>query len=158
MDTPRTPFQPMKAKKTPHAYVYRAIDPEENIDGYLAKVIRRDARLHKIYQIAKYDGDAAKCLRAAINAVREFTRDHPLLTRQQIAELPRKKKDTDLPVGVRRVRNQVKGRFYDFFEAEWSPTPNHQKKKRFSVNYYGEDEAEQLAIDARERGVANMRP
>src|SRR5688500_11976590 len=98
----------MKYKKTSHAYVYRAIDKENYIDGYLAKVIRREARLHKLFQIAKHGDDQKRALSAAVKAVRAFVREHPLMTRTEIAELNRSKRDRDLPVGVRRVRNKVK--------------------------------------------------
>lgn len=147
----------MKTKKTPHAYVYRAIDKAKKVDGYLAKVVRRDARLHKLFRTANYAGDEARCLRAAAKAVRVFTREHPLLTRQEIAALPRNKKDRDLPVGVRRVRHKIKTKVYDFYEAEWSPRPNYQKKKRFSVNLHGKAGAKRLALQAREEGVRAMK-
>jgi hypothetical protein len=49
-------------------------------------------------------------------------------------------------MGVRRVFSDVRGRFYYFYEATWSPMPNRQKKKRFSVNHYGESEPRALAI------------
>ncbi len=146
----------MKTTKTKYPYVYRAVYPEEYIDGFLAKVIRRTTRLHKVFQLADYDGDRRKCLEAAAKAAADFAKTNPPISRREMAELPRKKKDEDLPVGVQRVTNQVKGRFYEFYEAEWSPTPNHQKKKRFSVNLYGDEEALALALEARERGLEEM--
>jgi hypothetical protein len=147
----------MKTKRTTHDYVYRVIDKMRHLDGYLAKVIRRDAHLHKFFQTANHGNDRKRCLRAAVRAARAFAREHPRLTRQEVAELPRAKKDTDLPVGVRRVRHKIKTRVYDFYEAEWSPRPNHQKKKRFSVNLYGEAEAMHLALQARAEGVSAMK-
>ena len=146
----------MKAKKTKFPYVYRVVYEADGTDGYLAKVVRRTVRLHKVFQLSKFDGDHEKCMRAAAAESFAFAEKHPRMSRRELAEMPRKKKDDDLPVGVRRVTNQVKGRFYDFYEAEWSPRPNEQKKKRFSVNLYGEDEALEMAIEARERGVEEM--
>jgi hypothetical protein len=147
----------MKTKRTSEPYVYRAVDRENRVDGYLAKVVRRDARLHKIFQIAKYGGNRDRCFRAATKAARAFAREHPRLTRREMAEMPRKKKDRDLPMGVRRVRHRVKGRIYHFFEASWSPRPHHQKKKRFSVQRYGEAEAMQMALQAREEGLGALK-
>ena len=146
----------MKTKRTSEPYVYRAVDKENHVDGYLAKVVRRDARLHKIFQIAKHGGNRERCFRAATKAARAFAREHPRLTRRAMAELPRKKKDRDLPMGVRRVRHLVNGRKYDFFEASWSPRPHHQKKKRFSVNRYGEAKAKRMALQTRKAGLAAL--
>jgi hypothetical protein len=144
-------------KRTSFANVYRAIDKENYVDGYLAKVIRRDARLHKLFQIAKHGNDRNRALRAAVRAVRNFVREHPVMTRTEVAELQRSKKDRDLPMGVRRVRNKVKTKVYHYYEAEWSPRPYQQKKKRFSVNLYGEAEALQLALRARAEGLGSMK-
>ena len=147
----------MKYKRTANANVYRALDKEYYVDGYLVKVIRRDARLHKLFQTAKHGGDQKRALRAAVRAARAFAREHPVMTRAQLAELGRSKRDLDLPVGVRRVRNKVKKKIYHYYEAEWSPRPHQQKKKRFSVNLYGEAEALQLALAARAEGVSLMK-
>ena len=146
----------MKTTKTKYPYVYRAVYEKEGVDGYLAKVIRRTTRLHKVFQLAAYESNRERCMLAAARAAAVFAKANPRMTRREIAELPRKKKDDDLPIGVRRVTNEVKGRFYDFYEAEWSPKPNQQKKKRFSVNLYGEDEALEMALEARERGLEEM--
>lgn len=146
----------MKTTKTKFPYVYRAIYPNESVDGYMAKVIRKNGSLQRFFQLRSFNGDHEKCMAAANAAVKAFLQNHPKLTRVQVAEIPRPKKDADLPMGVRRVTNVVKGKPYDFFEAEWSPRPNEQKKKRFSVNLYGEDEALDLAIKARTNGLAEM--
>ena len=146
----------MKTTKTPHAYVYRAIDETEIVDGYLAKVIRPKYRLHKIFNFKRFGGDEGACLSAARDAVTAFVALHPRLSRKEVASLPRNKKDSDLPVGVTRVTKKIKGRFYDFYEATWSPVPNHQKRKRYSVNYWGEDEARELAIETRIKGIEDM--
>ena len=147
----------MKTKRTSHPYVYRAIDKKKHIDGFLAKVIRRDARLQKIFQVAKYGDDLERCLRAAVRTARAFAREHPRLTRQEMAKLPRIKKDRDLPVGVRRVRHKIKGKVYNFYEASWSPRANHQKKKRFSMDLYGKTKALKMALKARAAGLAEMK-
>lgn len=146
----------MKTTKTAYAYVYRAIGEEERVDGYLAKVIRPKHRLHKIFNFKGFGGDPAACLQAAREAVTEFVALHPRLTRQQLAELPRQRKNSDLPIGVRRITKKFKGHFYNFYQASWSPIPNHHKNKSFSVNFWGEEEAKELAIEARILGLAEM--
>ena len=147
----------MKYKKTSQPYVYRAIDKERYVDGFLAKVIRPNARLHKLYQIAKHGDDPKRALRAAVRSVEAFVREHPRMTRRQIAELNRSKRDRDLPVGVRRVRNKAKTKVYHYYEAAWSTRPYQQKKKRFSINRYGDAEALQMALSARAEGLASMK-
>lgn len=146
-----------KAKRTKFPYVYRVSYPSQSVDGYLAKVVRRDGTLHKVFQLSKYDGKHAECLKAALSAVRAFVKTHPLLSRRELAQLPRGKKDRDLPTGVRRVKHRVAGRVYGFFEAQWSPVPNQQRKQRFSVDRYGKAIALKKAIAARRRGLAEMK-
>ncbi|MEO6568228.1 MAG: hypothetical protein ABIO94_05650 [Opitutaceae bacterium] len=146
----------MKTKTTRYTHVYRAVYPKDGIDGYLAKVIRSSGNLQKVFQLARFKGDHRKCRNAAARAVAAFTKQHPRLSRRELAELPRSKKDSDLPVGVRRVQNEVKEKFYAFYEAVWSPKRNQPKRKRFSVNLYGEDEACDRAIKARRRGLKAM--
>jgi hypothetical protein len=146
----------MRTKRTKHPYVYRVVYPKEKIDGYLAKVVRRSARLQKIFQLSKFKHDHRRCIKAASAAVSAFSEINPTLSRRELAELPKVKKDGDLPVGVRRVRKKVKSRFYHFYEASWSPAPNQQKTKRFSVDLYGEDVARDLALESRMSGLQAM--
>jgi hypothetical protein len=147
----------MRTKKTKYPGVYRVVYPASGIDGYLAKVIRSTGKLQKVFQLSAFAGNHGKCLKAAARAAAMFSKAHPRLSRREIAALRRPKKDGDLPVGVRRVRNQVKGKFYDYYEAAWSPKPNQQAKQRFSVNLYGKARARKLAVKARERGLEEMK-
>lgn len=140
-----------KSDIPPH--VFPAKYPAENFDGYIAKVIRTTGSLQKRFSLADYDGDDERCVAAAGKEVAKFVRDHPKLTRRQLAELPRKKKDTDLPNGVRRVERIVKKMTYHFYEASWSAVPNKQTKRKFSIEKYGDDDAQTLAIEARQEGL-----
>jgi hypothetical protein len=147
----------MRTRKTSRPYIYRAIDRKQKIDGYLAKVVRRQARLQKLFQLSKFNNSHRNSLRAAAAAVEAFVKKHPKMTRLERATAVRQKRDDDLPVGIRRVRNKVKGKFYNFYEASWSPEPNRQAKKRFSVLLYGDRAARKLAVLARKRGLAAMK-
>jgi len=140
-----------KSDIPPH--VYRAKYDDEGFDGYLAKVVRKTGTLQRRYSLSDYDGDHEKCVQAAGKEVAKFLREHPRLTRRQMAELPRRRKDTDLPVGVRRVERAFKKVVYHFYEASWSPIPNKQTKRKFSIEKYGDDDAKSLAIEAREEGL-----
>lgn len=146
----------MKTKATRPPYVYRVKHPATGTDGYLAKVVRGTHRLQKVFSLSEFDGNHAKARNAAGRAAAAFAKAHPRMSRRAVAQLPRRKKDTTLPVGVRLVRNRVKGRVYEFYEAAWSPEPNQQVKKRFSVNVHGRKEALRLALATRKRGLSQM--
>jgi hypothetical protein len=146
----------MKKQTTRPRYVYRAKYPESGTDGYLAKVVRGDKRLQQLFSLADFDGNHAACQRAAARAAAQFIKANPRLSRRAVAQLPRRKSDRDLPVGVRRVRNKVRGHTYEFFEASWSPEPNRQVKKRFSVGAHGRKKALDLAVAARKSGLRAM--
>ena len=143
-----------RSSKTP--YVYRAKYPREYIDGYIAKVVRKSGRLFAVFQLADFEGDHARCQRAAAREVARFLKEHPKLSRQQLAQLPRAQSKGKLPIGVRRLVREVRGRKYAFYEASWSPEPNVQKKKRFSITRYGAKRSLMLALKARRSGVASM--
>ena len=63
-------------------------------------------------------------------------------------------------VGVRYVeeteRRGENEYTYGYWEAQWSPSVGVRKKRRFSVNKYGDAEALRLAMKARRDGVAAM--
>lgn len=146
----------MKKQTTRPRYVYRVKYPKNGTDGYLAKVVRGEKRFQQVFSLVEFDGDHAAAQRAAARAVARFVKANPRLSRRAVAELPRQKADRDLPVGVRRVRNKVRGHTYDFFEASWSPEPNRQVKKRFSVTAHGRKKALELAVAARKSGLRAM--
>lgn len=145
-----------RTRKTKYPYVYRAVYPKEYIDGYIAKIVRKSGRLFAVFQLANYDGSHERCVKAAARAAAAFDKAHPKLPPWEVAALRRKKKDRDLPAGLRRVVNVVNGKKYRFIEASWSPQPNVQKKKRFAIHKYGPKKALALALKARRAGVAEM--
>ena len=81
---------------------------------------------------------------------------YPPLTRREYAQIRRRNWKNKI-VGVRRCIKKVKGFEYDFWEASWSPRPGVVKKRLFSVNKYGDKEAERMALKMREEGLINMR-
>jgi hypothetical protein len=62
-------------------------------------------------------------------------------------------------VGVTRGRTLYKdGRAYCYWVAEWIPAPGMRPKRRkFSVDRYGEAEAKALAVEARTQAMAHLR-
>jgi len=61
-------------------------------------------------------------------------------------------------VGVRRregVRETDEYVYYHYFwEASWTDADGGRQKRNFSVNKYGEDEAKEMAVTARKKGLA----
>lgn len=138
-----------RVKKPKLKYVYRANYPAEHINGYIAKITRKSGRLFKVFQLADYDNNHEKAKKAAAKVAVKFDRECPKLSRWQIAEMKRPKKNPSLPSGVRIVIKNVKGKDYKFFEASWSPKPNQTAKKLFSVGKYKFAGAKALAIQQR---------
>jgi hypothetical protein len=84
----------------------------------------------------------------------------PTYSRREIAEIITRRNSS----GVRGVRIKKSPHiladgeecFYLSAEACWSPRPNVTKKKSFSLDFYGEDEAWKLALKARNDGLLDL--
>ena len=57
-------------------------------------------------------------------------------------------------VGVRLERHVVDGRVYGRYVASWPDLDTGSKRRRFLIERYGKEEALALAVEARERGLA----
>ena len=90
----------------------------------------------------------AKALERAKAAWTEIRERIPVITRQQNAQIERRKSLTGI-VGVRRLTKTTKGHPYDFWIAVWSDSRGQQRSKTYSINKYGEQDAKKLAIQAR---------
>jgi AP2 domain len=60
-------------------------------------------------------------------------------------------------IGVHRVVNRQSERPSSHWMAVWSPKPNTVVKKSFSIKKFGEEEARQMAIEARLAGLRDMK-
>ena len=80
-------------------------------------------------------------------------------TRKQLAKKITSRNTSGI-VGVRFVQESdsrsADGVVYEYWEAQWSPSPGVRCKKRFSVKIHGPRNAKKLAIKAREAGVRKM--
>jgi len=128
--------------------------------GYEVRVMRRGKGYCKLFSDSLCGGK-----RKALQAAREY-RDELVaeladkeITRKQRA---RKKSVRNYSgvVGVRYVEETDshgdREYTYGYWEAQWSPEPGKRKKRRFSVNKYGDEGAYKLALKARRKGVAEM--
>ncbi len=70
---------------------------------------------------------------------------------------PRGSRNETRHVGVSFEEYEVEGRWYERFIADWKDADGRQMRRRFSVNKYGLAEAEALAVEARNEGVAESR-
>lgn len=133
---------------------------ETSTRGYEVRVMRRGKGYCKLFSDSLCGGK-----RAALKAAREY-RDQlieeladKVITRKQRARRKTERNYSGV-VGVRYVeevdRHGDTEYVYGYWEAQWSPKPGVRKKRRFSVNKYGNEEATRLAIKARREGVASM--
>jgi hypothetical protein len=123
-------------------------------------------RLHRAGKsFEQFFGDAAHGgKQAALLAAREIRdakeKEMPTYSKREIAEIITRRNSS----GVRGVRIKKKPHtladgeetFYLSAEASWSPRPNVTKKKTFSLDLYGEDEAWKMALKARKDGLRDL--
>ena len=144
-------------KKSKYPYVHRLIYPKSGIDGYVVNIFRKNGRLMKIFQLADYDDDHDKCQAAAAKVAAAFDKAHPKRTYLQFLEAPRRKKDRDLPAGLRRDVRVVLGKKYTCIVASWTPKPGGKDKRRyFAISKYGEKKAIALALALRKAALAKI--
>ena len=145
----------------------RAKDDNRNITrldtttrGYWVRITRAGKCHSRLFSDGQCGGK-----RKALQQARDY-RDKLLeelseltITRKQRAETLTRRNYSGIP-GVRYVeevtRSGDKEYVHAYWEAQWSPKPYTRRKRRFSVRKYGDDAAMQMAIEAREQGVADM--
>jgi hypothetical protein len=128
--------------------------------GWEVRIRRKHVVIEEFFSDSKYGGWNKSC-----DAAREF-RDQtlpkvPKMNRREIAEI-RRKNFRSPRTGVSKTKSVDKRRvnihIYWYWQAYWSPAPRMHKCKRFSINKYGNKEAYQRAVAAREKGLKEMRP
>lgn len=145
----------------------RNVDKNKNITrletstrGYQVRICRRGKHYSKLFSDTIFGGK-----RNALQAAREY-RDAMIeeqagreITRKQLAKR-KNPRNTSGVVGVRFVQEHdpraAEGVVYEYWEAQWSPSPGVRSKKRFSVRLHGYEKALQLAKRARNQGVRDM--
>jgi hypothetical protein len=106
----------------------------------------------KIIQEYFYFGSTCsepKARKYAIARWRELREIYPVITRRRFREIPRRPTDSGI-TGVTRIIHKVKGHEYLFWKAVWTTIRGAKRSKMFSVNKYGEKEAKELAVRARQ--------
>ncbi len=141
-------------KKTDASLLYEVNYPEQSQIGFLVKGKRRGHPFHEIFNFSQYSSEET-CFKAAVARAKILHKLYPPLTRREYAQIKRKNFKNKV-VGARKLVKKVKGFEYEFWEASWSPRVGVVKKRLFSVNKYGDKEAERLALKTRQEGLANM--
>jgi hypothetical protein len=70
---------------------------------------------------------------------------------------PRDSRNQTGHVGVEFEEYEVDGRWYERYAAHWQDADGRHRRSRYSVGRYGRDGALELAVRAREEGVAQAR-
>lgn len=141
-------------------YGISRIDSEqERAHAWRVSLRRRGKRLVKNFPDQKYAG-CAKALQAAKAYRDSLLNRHPPLSRKAFASILRSNNQTGIS-GVYRYAKRYKlkdGTLREswYWEANWPTSPGVSAKSTFAVNRYGEDMARQMAVRARERGLAEV--
>ncbi len=124
--------------------------------GWQVRLQRRGQRFDRYFADNAHNGK-----RAALAAAKEY-RDHLLeisrnYTVKELAQHP-SSRNTSGVVGVRpAVQIEYRGGYeftYHFWVAQWTDAEGRRRTRSFSCDKYGDDEAFRLAMQARNRGVA----
>jgi hypothetical protein len=126
---------------------------KNNADGWWVRLRRQGETLSKFFKDSDYPSKAA-ALKAAREHYRQLVKENPKTSRREFAE--RKTARSSEIVGVQRVVSIRFGHEYEHWKARWSPKKGVRRVKTFSVDFYGEEEAKRLAIEARQKGLEEM--
>ncbi len=130
--------------------------------GWWVRFRRRGQKFYHFFNDNKYDGKE-KCLEAAIlfrDAVKTQYLEDPNTERLIAGSNKASRRNTSGVVGVNRSEHQYtkRGKKYDrvVWQAHWPIGNGKYKNKAFSIKKHGEIEAFQLALKAREEGLATL--
>jgi hypothetical protein len=129
------------------------------VRGWTVRLHRAGKVFERFFSDAAHDGKQAALL-AASECRDAKEKEMPTYSRREIAEIITRRNSS----GVRGVRIRKSHHvladgeecFYLSAEASWSPHPNVIRKKSFSLDLYGEEEAWKLALKARKDGLSDL--
>ncbi len=124
----------------------------EGVSGWFVRYRRDGVRFNKVFYDSKHGGEDGS-YQAAVEFHKQLTSYFPPRTRVEHAE--QRRKNSNEIIGVRRLINVVKNKEYAFWQASWTPAGGGpHRHKIFSVNKYGEEGAKKLAIETRQKHLA----
>ena len=141
-------------------YGISRIDSEtERVHAWRVSLRRHGRRLVRNFPDRRFGGRAG-ALTAAQAYRDELVRENPPMSRKTFAKILRSNNQSGVS-GVYRYAKRyrlkdgtVKQSWY--WEANWPTVRGVSAKATFSVNRYGEDKAQQLALAARAKGLAEV--
>ena len=129
--------------------------PERAIACFRVRLLQRSGEtIQEYFPFRKFRGEA-KALAAARRRWRELRQESPRLSRQEYAEVERRPSASGI-IGVTRVTKSRKGRDYEFWCASYTGRNGGRHMRVFSVGKYGEEPAKDLAVAARQEGLAEL--
>ena len=129
--------------------------PQRAIACFRVRLLQRSGEtIQEYFPFQKFRGEA-KALAAARRRWRELRQESPRLSRQEYAEVERRPSASGI-IGVTRVTKTRKGRDYEFWCATYTGRDGVKHMRAFSVGKYGELPAKELAIAARQEGLAEL--
>jgi hypothetical protein len=121
--------------------------------GWFVRIMRNGVTHQKFFYDSVHGGKSSALLRAL--AYRdELLQQHPLPENGNLFNRLTKRNNSGYP-GVSKTQTERKGHIYDVWQAGWVlPDGRHVNRKfQFSPTSRTEEEAKQLAIKARQKGI-----
>ena len=129
--------------------ISRIDQAEKRTHGFFVRLTRQ-GKIYPAFFGDKTHGGKRRALKAAQKHYQKLLRKHGRITRQDWAQIPRRKGASGI-IGVRKVIVTK-----SYWLAHWSPRPHVVRRKMFSVQQYGAKRAKALAIRARRAGLRRM--
>lgn len=127
--------------------------------GWEVRIQRKGQKTGKFFSDSRYGGK-----RAALSAAKKY-RDkvearHEKYTVEELAEYPSKRNSSGT-VGI-RLHRQIDRRgdyeyHYWYWVAQWTDAEGRRRTRSFSIHQYGDDEAYEMACEARFEGVRDAK-
>ncbi len=142
----------MSQRSTGHDsnYAIARIDlPDQLTHGWQVRLQRRSIKYAKFFSDSSFGGGQ----QAFENAVRyrdQLVLDLESESSGQVRICSRSSRNSSGVVGVSRISVTAStGSIYHFWQASWSPEPGKRCCVKFSIKRYGDNEAFELAVQAR---------
>ncbi|NJN88458.1 MAG: AP2 domain-containing protein [Leptolyngbyaceae cyanobacterium SL_7_1] len=125
--------------------ISRIEQPEKKHFGYYVRLTWRGTQYAKFFSDKKHGG-ARGALKAAEQYFDQLDEQMPLDSQAGRMSV----RNSSGIVGVSRTKSTSRGHRYEYWQARWG-SGDERKSAKFSIHKYGEEEAKQLAINARKQ-------
>jgi len=139
----------LQRQQDPNYAITRIDLPDAGTHGFQVRLQRRGVKYGKFFA-DRVHGNPQLALRAA-RQWRDTLLDK-IADRARVCE--RSPRNSSGVVGVSKITVvAANGTSYQFWQATWSPTPGQRRCVKFSIKRYGNQQAFQLAVEARIEGI-----